>query len=62
MKKTIEQHGSSSVIYFLGFIGAAIYFIGQADGFWEGFIGFLKALVWPAYMVYEAFTFFATQA
>jgi hypothetical protein len=43
----------------LGFIGAAIYFISQATGFWMGVLGFLKAMVWPAFLVFEAFKFFA---
>ncbi len=42
-------------VYGLGFIGAAIYFIMQATSFWAGVIGFLKAIVWPAFLVYEAF-------
>jgi len=45
---------SSSAVYGLGFIGAAIYFISQATTFWTGVLGFLKALVWPAFLVYEA--------
>lgn len=44
----------SGAVYGLGFIGAAIYFISQASTFWEGVLGFLKALVWPAFLVYEA--------
>ncbi len=42
-------------LYCMGMIGAAIYFIGQAPDFWMGVLGFLKAMVWPAIMVYEAF-------
>ena len=45
---------SSGMVYVLGFIGAAIYFISQATGFWMGVLGFFKAMVWPAYLVYEA--------
>jgi hypothetical protein len=48
---------SSSVIYGLGFIGGAIYFISHATTFVMGVIGFLKALVWPAFLVYYAFEF-----
>jgi hypothetical protein len=44
----------SGAVYGLGFIGAAVYFIGQAATFWAGVLGFLKALVWPAFLVYEA--------
>jgi hypothetical protein len=40
-------------IYGLGFIGAAIYYIQQAAGFWEGVLGVLKAIVWPAFVVYK---------
>jgi len=46
--------GSSSAVYGLGFIGAAVYYISHAVGFWMGVVGFLKALVWPAFLVYEA--------
>lgn len=40
-------------IYGLGLIGAAIYYIGHATTFWSGVLGFLKALVWPAMLVYK---------
>ena len=49
----------SSAVYGLGFIGAAIYFISQAETFWTGVMGFLKALVWPAFLVYEALKSFS---
>jgi hypothetical protein len=35
----------------LGFIGAAIYFIGHAATFGLGVLAFLKALVWPVFVV-----------
>ncbi|HJX06211.1 MAG TPA: hypothetical protein VJ461_05860 [Candidatus Nanoarchaeia archaeon] len=40
-------------VYGLGFIGAAIYYISTATGFWMGVLGFLKAIVWPAFLVYQ---------
>ena len=43
--------------YFLGFLGAAIYYISAANGFWMGVLGFLKALVWPAFLVFEVLKF-----
>jgi hypothetical protein len=55
MKKEIQNNAPSGAVYGLGFIGAAVYFISQATGFWMGVWGFIKALVWPAFMVYEAF-------
>jgi hypothetical protein len=54
MKKEIQQNSTSGAVYGLGLIGAAIYFIAQASGFWFGVLGVLKAIVWPAILVYEA--------
>lgn len=55
MKQKMQDCGSGSAIYGLGFVGAAIYFITSATSFWTGVLGFLKAIVWPAFIVYEAF-------
>ena len=43
--------------YFMGFIASAVYFIQNAVGAGEGFIGFLKAIVWPGFLVYELMKF-----
>lgn len=43
--------------YGLGFIGAAVYSVTTASGFWMGAFGVLKALVWPAFLVYEIFKY-----
>lgn len=51
------HYGGSGAIYGLGFIGAAVYFIASAATFGAGVIGFLKALVWPAFLIYYAFKF-----
>jgi len=53
-KNTATQSGAGGAVWFLGFIGAVVYYIKYAAGFWEGVLGFLKALVWPAFLVYEA--------
>jgi len=39
--------------YFLGFIGALVYYISTANGFWMGVLGVLKAFVWPAFLIFE---------
>lgn len=52
--KVVHHSTSSNAVYGLGFIGAAVYWIMQATGLWMGVVGFLKALVWPAFLVYEA--------
>ena len=43
----------SSPLYFIGFVGAAIYFIQHANTFWMGALGFLKAIIWPGLLVYK---------
>ncbi|GIF02070.1 hypothetical protein Ari01nite_95340 [Paractinoplanes rishiriensis] len=45
--------GGGNVVYGLGLIGALVYYLGAADGFWVGLLGVLKAIVWPAFLVYE---------
>jgi hypothetical protein len=47
----------AGAIYGLGWIGAVIYYIGTAGGFWAGVLGFLKSIVWPAFVVYELMQF-----
>ncbi len=49
--------GGSGAVYGLGFVGAAIYYISNATGFWMGVLGLLKAMVWPAFLVYELLKF-----
>lgn len=57
MKNQIQKNPQSGAVYGLGMIGAAVYFISQAVGFWMGVLGFLKAIVWPAFLVYKAFEY-----
>lgn len=56
MSRNMNSSAPQSAFYGLGFVGAAIYFISHATGFWMGVGGFLKAIVWPAIMVYEVFS------
>lgn len=56
MKDKMNSCGpASNAVYGLGLIGAAIYFISSATGFWMGVLGFLKAIIWPLFLVLEAF-------
>lgn len=58
MKEKIKENTCSACgIYFLGLIGAAVYFISYATSFWAGVLGFLKAVIWPVFMVFEAFKY-----
>jgi hypothetical protein len=44
---------SGGFIWFLGFIGAIVYYWQNANGFGEYVLGLLKAVVWPAILAYE---------
>ena len=54
-----NESASGASLYGLGFIGAAIYYISISTTFWMGALGFLKAMVWPAFLVYEVLKFLA---
>jgi len=54
--KKIHKHGGNAV-YCLGFIGAAIYYIGHATSFWVGVLGFLKAIIWPVFLIMKTLEF-----
>ncbi|HET9641486.1 MAG TPA: hypothetical protein VFP46_01385 [Candidatus Paceibacterota bacterium] len=57
--KTCTGSGAGAGVYGLGFIGAAVYFIQHAPTVWLGLIGIVKALFWPAFLVYYALKAFA---
>ena len=52
-KKSSGNAATGGAVYGLGFLGAVIYYISVATGFWVGVLGVLKALVWPAFLVFE---------
>lgn len=55
-KNNNHTHSSSvDCVYGLGVIGATVFFIGKATTFGAGALGLLKAILWPAFMVYEVF-------
>jgi len=56
-KNICVQAKCGGCCYFLGFIGAAVYYIQASTGFWNGVLGFLKAIVWPAFLVYGVLKF-----
>jgi hypothetical protein len=53
--KRMPQGGDA--VYGVGMVGAAVYFISTATSFWVGVLGVLKAMVWPAFMVYYLLEF-----
>ncbi len=50
------SNGMAGFVYCIGFFGAAVYYISAATGFGMGVVGFLKALVWPAFLVHGLLT------
>ncbi len=53
-----NNHATADKVYGLGVLGAIIYYIQHSDTFWMGVVGILKALVWPAFLVYHLLQFF----
>lgn len=53
MGKMGAKNGISGGFYGLAFIGALVYYIQYATSFWNGVLGFFKALFWPAILIYK---------
>lgn len=51
------QQSTGGMVYGLGIIGSAIYYISTATGFWMGVLGVLKSFVWPVFVVYGLLKF-----
>ena len=49
----MREGGMLSGVYGMALIGGAVYYIEHAVTFWGGVIGVLKALVWPAVLMYK---------
>ncbi len=54
----VSNNSAPGVIYGLGVLGAIIYYLQHATTFWMGIIGILKAIVWPAFIVFRLHEFF----
>ena len=55
----VYDSGPGWFVYALGVVGAGVFFVGQASGFWAVVLALLQALVWPAFLVFELFLFLA---
>jgi hypothetical protein len=53
--KAMEKSGPAGGMWFAGFIGSAIYFVGNVDGFWNVIVALLKAMVWPVFLINRVF-------
>ena len=55
--RRMKENGMFGGVYGMAFIGAAIYFIQHSATFWEGVFGFIKAIFWPAVLMYKLLEF-----
>jgi hypothetical protein len=54
-RQKMKDHGFFGGIYGMAFIGAAIYYLQHVVTFWGGVLGIIKALFWPAVLIYKLF-------
>lgn len=50
--KVVNENGTLSWLSFVSYIGAAVYFYQLDPGFWGFFLALIKAIFWPAFVVY----------
>jgi hypothetical protein len=56
--KTVVKGGGNGGIWLMGFIGALVYFLHFHSGtFWLVVLAFIKAIFWPAFVVYYGLHF-----
>jgi hypothetical protein len=51
--RVMNDHGPMGFVFFVAFIGAAVYFVQQSEGFWGFILAILKAVVWPAFVTFH---------
>jgi hypothetical protein len=52
--RRVVNKGGAGGIWFLGWIGAFVYYLHTHSGtFWLVVLAFLKSVVWPAMLVYH---------
>lgn len=50
----VNKGGPLGWVFFTSWIGAIVYFVQQSSGFWGFVLAFLKACVWPAFLIHRA--------
>lgn len=53
--KVTNQHAPAGFVFFLTYIGAVVYFFHQSPDFWGFITALIKAIVWPAFLIYNVF-------
>jgi len=54
-KNSVNVHSGCGGLYGFGLIGSAVYYLQHATTFWIGVIGIIKAIFWPAILIYQVF-------
>ena len=57
VRKVRYTSAASAPVYGIGLIGALVYYLQHATTFLVGVLGFLKAIIWPAMLVYKLLEF-----
>jgi hypothetical protein len=57
MKGKAMDSGVSGSVYGMAVIGAAVYYVQHAATFWAGVVGIVKAIFWPAVLIYRLLEF-----
>jgi hypothetical protein len=50
--KITHEHGPTGFVFFAAYIGAVVYFFEQSPDFWGFIMAIIKAIVWPAFVVF----------
>lgn len=50
----VHHHNGGCGVYGLGLLGAAFYYFPHVANFNDGVVAFVKILLWPAMLVYQA--------
>jgi hypothetical protein len=51
----INKGGPGGFIFLLTYVGAAVYFVQNSEGFWGLVLALLQAAVWPAFLIHRVF-------
>jgi hypothetical protein len=50
----MNSQGPLGFVLFAAYVGAVVYFLQQAEGFWACVWAFFKAMAWPGILIYQA--------
>lgn len=52
--KITNQQNAGGFAFCMAYIGAVVYFFNQSPDFWGFILALIKAIVWPAFLIYHA--------